>query len=109
MPMGAPKVKAKPILPALRLSPGEVPYTIRRLQSHRPGESFRFYVGALADLDSEETPAMSALLHRIFAAARGLEERGQIAITKTKIAGKGDDPTNRAASYEFTAIGVVAA
>ena len=31
---------------------------------------------------------MGALLHRIFAAARGLEERGRITVTKVKIASK---------------------
>jgi hypothetical protein len=42
----------------------------------------------------------------IFSQARELEERGRILVTKIKVAEKRDDPTERAASYDFIATGV---
>jgi hypothetical protein len=83
-------------------------YPARRFLSLLQRESFCFYSGSVADAGNEETPLMGALLHRIFAAARALEERGRITV-KVKIASKKDDPTNVWPAYDFVGTGLPAA
>jgi hypothetical protein len=100
------KHRAGPIPVALRLKPGELPITIKRLLELKQGESFRYYLGSLADAESESTPLYAALLHRVFATANRLEKQGRVTLSKVKVASKQDDPTGRLACFAFSATGL---
>jgi hypothetical protein len=103
---GRPKITAKQLRDDLRLPAGEEPWTIRCLRSLQSGQSFKFYSGSMCDAENDETPLTGALLHQIFACVRKLEQQGRIAVTRVKISGRDDDPTQRLAQYAYTATGI---
>lgn len=103
--MGRPRSTPQPVSDQMRLRSGAEPWTIRQLRSLRPGQAYQFYTGTDVDYECADVPLTTDLLHSIFGVARELEERGEIAIRKVKVATR-DLEKNCAAIYEFTAIGL---
>jgi hypothetical protein len=97
---GQPKLVAKLQPEAVRLKPGEKPWTVQQLSKLEPGQSLRFYTGPVAH--DEETPKTTWLMHLIMAAAQKLEKQGRISIEKVQIGTKEDDPTGRLSTWQFT-------
>lgn len=75
-----------PQVPAnLRLKPSEEPFTVRRLRNIKPGETVRYYRGAMADLGGDATPRHNAILHQVFAVAQKLEQQGKVLLGRDNV------------------------
>lgn len=67
--------------PIVTVEPYEgVPEGIARLDALRPGQTMRLYRGSPDDFDNKNSPRHSAILLRVFAHAKRLEERGKLAL-----------------------------